>query len=333
MSYEILVGDVLAMLATIPDNSVRCVVTSPPYWGLRDYGVDGQLGLEATPGQYTDSMVEVFREVRRVLTDDGTLWLNLGDSYNNRAVSRPSSHQAGLGFSSESIATSWADHAIAGRTRKSISDPMIGLKEKDLVGIPWRTAFALQQDGWYLRQDIIWAKPNPMPESVRDRCTKAHEYLFLMTKSPRYFYDHKAVAEPSVGKWNSAKDFKSRQEMTSPEIAQGADLKLMRTRGFGTHHPDEERDTRNRRSVWTITTKPFKGAHFAVMPEALVEPCILAGSQPGDLILDPFAGSGTVGVVSLRHGRRFLGIELNPAYAEIAHQRIAPHLPTQGDIA
>jgi DNA modification methylase len=278
VNATILVGDVRERLKGLPDGSVRCVVTSPPYWGLRDYGHDGQLGLEQTPEDYVAGMVEVLREVRRVLADDGTLWLNLGDSY-------------GSG--------------------------------KQLVGIPWRVAFALQADGWYLRQDIIWAKPNPMPESVRDRCTKAHEYLFLLSKKPRYYYDADAVREPFAHP-HLADEAKRRKESgrlgTGPyEAGAGRNDFGGYTGGVGYA---SQSDGRNRRSVWTVTTKPFRGAHFAVMPEALVEPCVLAGSAEGDTVLDPFAGSGTVGVVALRHGRSFVGVELNPDYADIALGRI-----------
>jgi DNA modification methylase len=262
-------------LADIEAGSVQTCVTSPPYWGLRDYGHDGQLGLESTPDEYVARMVGVFREVRRVLADDGTLWLNLGDSYATGA-GKVGDHPGG-GVQG----ASWR-----GATTSPNRLPIEGFKPKDLVGIPWRVAFALQADGWWLRQDIIWHKPNPMPESIRDRCTKSHEYLFLLAKSERYFYDNEAIAEQAL-----------------------------------------HSDTRNRRSVWTIATKPFKGAHFAVMPEALAEPCVLAGSRADDLVLDPFSGSGTVGVVALRHGRRFVGVELNPEYAEIARDRIEGDQP------
>ena len=344
---DIRCGDCLDVLREMPDRSVHCCVTSPPYFGLRDYGVDGQVGLEDTPAEYVAKLVGVFREVRRVLRDDGTLWLNLGDSYASKRVGR--------------------------------------LKHKDLVGIPWHVAFSLRADGWYLRQDIIWHKPNPMPESVTDRCTKAHEYVFLLTKSPRYYYDANAIREPikpTSGKINGAplrgphvmKEGARRTEPRSYNVIKGA----------------------NRRSVWTITTKPFKGAHFATFPPDLVEPCILAGTSErgacpecgapwvrkmsgmkykppvveagernvddsrGDktrkldgksaawrdavasqrtlgffsscecgkepvpaTVLDPFGGSGTTGMVAARHGRRSTLIELNPEYVEIMRARIA----------
>ncbi|HEY7824122.1 MAG TPA: site-specific DNA-methyltransferase [Acidimicrobiia bacterium] len=271
----ILVGDVRDSLRGLPDGCVRTVVTSPPYWGLRDYGHDGQIGLEQTPDEYVAEMVGVFREVRRVLADDGTVWLNLGDSY-------------GSG--------------------------------KQLVGIPWRVAFALQADGWYLRQDIIWAKPNPMPESVTDRCTKAHEYVFLLTKQPRYYYDHEAVSEPAVCISGTVRFSNRRAVGGMKVVATGNE-------GRRSNEQDARKSTRNRRSVWTVTTKPFKGAHFAVMPEALVEPCVLAGSAVGDTVLDPFSGSGTVGVVALRHSRNYIGCELNPDYAALSEARIRDDQP------
>jgi DNA modification methylase len=273
--YEILTGDVRERLADIPDGSVRCCVTSPPYWGLRDYGHDGQIGLEQTPDEYVAEMVAVFREVRRVLADDGTLWLNIGDSYASFRDGKATPDTT----RGDSTGTLVEKGKASNRSASNFTETYI--KHKDLVGIPWRLAFALQADGWWLRQDIIWHKPNPMPESVTDRCTKAHEYVFLLTKSARYHYDHEAMQE----------------EATTGQ-------------------------TRNRRSVWSVNTKPFKGAHFAVMPEALAEPCVLAGSAPGDLVLDPFTGSGTVAVVALRHGRRFIGTELNPEYVQIAQDRI-----------
>lgn len=276
MKAEILVGDVRSRLAEIPDKSVQCVVTSPPYWGLRDYGNAGQIGLEQTPQEYVAEIVSVFREVWRVLSDDGVLWLNLGDSYFSKTK--------GTGGMNPETSPK---NAIKGKVNFQAFDPVyldagdLPIKQKDLVGIPWRVAFALQDDGWYLRQDIIWAKPNPMPESVRDRCTKSHEYIFMLTKQPRYYFDNEAIKEITADKGR-----------------------------------------RNKRDVWTIPTKPFKGAHFAVMPEAIVEPCVLASSRPGDTVLDPFTGSGTVAVVALRHGRNYVGTELNPEYADIAINRI-----------
>ena len=310
---EIMVGDCRTLMDAMDAGSVQTCVTSPPYWGLRDYGHDGQIGLEQTPDEYVAEMVGVFREVRRVLADDGTLWLNLGDSYK---PSSGGSTKKGLNerYFGRTFATDkqGADEGHLDRSRFVAAD----LKPKDLVGIPWRVAFALQADGWWLRQDIIWHKPNPMPESVTDRCTKAHEYLFLLTKQARYYYDHDAVLEPfsDGGGWIGRQPRKTGKH-NSDRLDGGA----MATTG--------NEAGRNRRSVWTITTKPFAGAHFAVMPTALAEPCILAGSRPGDLVLDPFTGSGTVGVVALRHNRQFIGTELNPDYATIAHNRIVDDAP------
>lgn len=276
---KIYTGDALAVLRKMTAASVQTCVTSPPYWGLRDYGVKGQIGLEKTPGEYVEKLVTVFREVRRVLKDDGTLWLNLGDSY---AGGGPHHGAKNTGKSATNRGS------ITGIDRL----PIAGLKSKDLVGIPWRVAFALQSDGWYLRSDIIWAKPNPMPESVRDRPTKAHEYLFLLSKSPRYYYDADAIREPCVDgmrmpkKWNNPKG-------------------------------------KNKRTVWTITPKPYRGAHFATFPPQLIEPCILAGAPAGGVVLDPFSGAGTTAIVAEQHGRRAIGIELNPAYVELTAKRNA----------
>jgi DNA modification methylase len=264
-SHRIIQGDCIEGLRTLPDASVHCCVTSPPYWGLRDYGHDGQIGLEATPEAYVARMVDVFREVRRVLRDDGTCWVNLGDSYN---AGRDGGHPGGK--------KQWKPEQIKYQGRSGAN--VFGLKPKDLVGIPWRVAFALQADGWWLRQDIIWHKPNPMPESVRDRCTKAHEYVFLLTKSERYYYDADAVREPlkaggdhdrprrfdSFGQTSKGSDVRFRADGVTPVRDKGH---VMQSNPAG----------RNRRSVWTVTTKPYSGAHFAVMPPDLVEPCIKAG--------------------------------------------------------
>ena len=329
MKARILIGDARKRLAELPAGSVRTCITSPPYFGLRDYGtaswdggdpecphtgkpmatkaninrntggndvknataleffrercercgamrVDSQMGLEETPEAYVEEMVLLFREVWRVLADDGTLWLNLGDSYG---------------------------------------------KEKQLQGIPWRVALALQADGWTLRQDIIWAKPNPMPESVTDRCTKSHEYVFLLSKSARYYYDHVAVKEDSV--YTDARLDKGRSVYNGKRDGK---------EGNGQRAFVVVNDKRNRRDVWTIASKPFKGAHFAVMPEALVEPCVLGGSAEGDTVLDPFTGSGTVAVVALQHGRNFVGTELNPEYGQIAKDRITKAAPMFNEV-
>ena len=297
---EIIVGDALEQLRQMPAESVNCCVTSPPYWGLRDYGVAGQIGLDASLSEFLAKMVAVFEEVRRVLRKDGTCWVNLGDAY---AGSTQGRRTQGPMITGRRAAASNARH------RPGLSD---GLKHKDLMGIPWRVAFALQDAGWFLRADIIWHKPNPMPESVMDRPSRAHEYLFLLTSSNRYHYNAKAIRETAkVG--NHHRNVIRPQPSHVP--AKSAHLGLWKTKGkeFG----------RNKRSVWTITPQPFKGAHFATFPPKLVEPCILAGCPVDGLVLDPFAGSGTTGLVALTHGRRFLGIELNPAYAEMARQRLS----------
>ena len=309
MTAKILIGDVRTRLADIESGSVQTCVTSPPYWGLRDYGNDGQIGLEATVAEYVNNMVDVFREVKRVLRDDGTLWLNLGDSYAGSGKGR---NPDGTIHVSALIAKQGTS---AGTVMGNVPSGLVpeGLKAKDLIGIPWRVAFALQADGWYLRQDIIWAKPNPMPESVTDRCTKSHEYVFLLSKSPKYFFNNKAIKEPAVSYGKDKRSDKGR--FTYDEKFDGSE-------GTGNQAFVTITETRNKRDVWTLTTKPFKGAHFAVMPEALVEPCILAGSGGGDTVLDPFTGSGTVGVVALREGRKFIGTELNPEYAAMAVERI-----------
>lgn len=295
----ILVGDCRENLRTLPDQSVNTCVTSPPYFGLRDYGHDGQIGLEQTPDAFVAELVAVFREVRRVLRDDGTLWLNLGDSY---AANRPYQVPSTKGGIKHGPAQS------AGGKASVVPD---GLKPKDLIGIPWRVAFALQADGWYLRQDIIWHKPNPMPESVRDRCTKAHEYIFLLSKGPKYFFDSEAMKERAVGAPSGNKIRKSRPTQQS----------LQRGDKCGSV-PWEGGETRNRRSVWTVATKPFAEAHFATYPPDLIEPCILAGCPVGGTVLDPFFGAGTTGLVAQRHGRGWIGCELNPTYAAMAEARI-----------
>lgn len=301
----ILLGDVRQTLPTLPDRSVQTCITSPPYFGLRDYGVDGQLGLEPTPREFVDAMVRVFREVRRVLRDDGTLWLNLGDSY------------AGARGGAQGQSGACANRSAAKqRCRERNADRMPeGFKPKDLMGIPWRVAFALQDDGWYLRQDIIWSKPNPMPESVRDRCTKAHEYLFLLSKSERYYFDADAIAESLADS--------SVQRLSQPSLAQQTGSARVPGKTNGAMKAVGQVDgTRNKRSVWTIPTQPFKEAHFATFPPALVEPCIRAGSRAGDTVLDPFLGAGTTALIAEREGRQWIGCELNPEYAAIAERRL-----------
>lgn len=298
-------GDVRDGLRAMASAGVRArtCVTSPPYWGLRDYGVAGQLGLEETVDEYVANMVEVFRLVRDVLADDGTLWLNLGDSYNTQAGavgSRPGG--GGRGDKWKQIGAMTSPNRM----------PQKGLKPKDLVGIPWRVAFALQADGWWLRQDIIWAKPSPMPESIRDRCTKSHEYLFLLSKRERYYFDADAISEPAI---NAGKIVKTN----------GADGYESETHDLRTWEGLKRgvlvKDRRNRRSVWTIPSEPYLDAHFAVMPTALVEPCVLAGSAVGDVVLDPFMGSGTVAQVAQALGRSWVGCELNPEYHAMIARR------------
>lgn len=365
-------GDCLELLQGMPDGIVNTCVTSPPYFGLRDYGHAGQIGLEQTPDEYVAKLVDVFREVRRVLRDDGTLWLNLGDSYNAQPGQRKDTDKAG-----------GKQQTVRGSTAAP-SRSVDGLKPKDLIGIPWMVAFALRADGWYLRQDIIWAKPNPMPESVTDRCTKSHEYIFLLSKSPSYYCDMGAIKEPaapaSVARWaqdvegqigsdrvpgktngtmkavggrlagnvnppkgqaayeagdeshrtkggllaysqrqRSARDSFKRDDSKRADVIPGQTV--------GTHRPDREEsewdtDTRNKRSVWTVSTKPYKGAHFATFPVALIEPCILAGAPAGGVVLDPFFGSGTTGEVAQNLGRKFIGCELNPAYKALQDERL-----------
>lgn len=337
MSVEILVGDCRDVLAGMPDKSVHCIVTSPPYFGLRNYNVYGQMGLEPTPDEFVAALVGVLREARRVLRDDGTLWLNLGDSYN---AGRSGGHGATDGSGTSTLASDAPVNASPVHKGRS---PALGAKQ--LLGIPWRVAFALQSDGWYLRQDIIWHKPNPMPESVTDRCTKAHEYIFLLSKSSRYYYDSEAISEPVAassvarlsqpnlenqagsfrvpGKTNGAMKavgrggksaFRGQGHFRDGDGPANRDGRDMRDVGAG--------DTRNKRSVWTVTTKPFKGAHFATFPPDLIEPCILAGCPVGGTVLDPFLGAGTTGLVAQRLGRNAIGIELNPEYAAMARERI-----------
>jgi len=359
------IGDCVEVMKSIPDATVQCVVTSPPYWGLRDYGtamwyggddncdhladrslyetgfvnskqstnkgtgnrdiikhnicpkcnairIDNQLGLEKTPKEYVEKMVEIFREIKRILKDDGTVWLNLGDSYANTGCD---SSKVG-GFTGERI----RKKEMGINPNDSCQDSQlrqipVGLKPKDLVGIPWSVAFALQKDGWYLRSDIIWHKPNPMPESVTDRPTKSHEYIFLLTKSAKYYYDADAIREPytePMNRWGGekleAKGQSDWDEGTGQVTYRDRD---MRPNDLG----------RNKRSVWTVNTRPYPEAHFATYPPELITPCILAGSKKGDIVLDPFGGSGTTGYVAEKHGRKFILIELNPKYKELADRR------------
>lgn len=335
MSIDIRIGDSRSVLATLPDASVHCVVTSPPYYGLRDYGVEGQMGLEASPDEFVAGMVAVFREVRRVLRDEGTLWLNIGDTYAGSWGAQSRGSAAGEGKatitgSSPLSARSIAAHPARTGTGSVKNTP--GIKAKDLIGIPWMLAFALRADGWYLRQEIIWHKPNPMPESVADRCTKSHESVFLLSKSPRYHFDADAIAEDANcgAKGSSFTDGKTgehqagRAQKVRPSVARGGfNGKTEEMAGSGQNAFRAVTETRNKRSVWTIATQSFREAHFATFPPALVEPCILAGCPVGGTVLDPFFGAGTTGMVADRLQRNCIGIELNPAYAEIARNRIS----------
>ena len=286
---QIITADALEALRKLPDGCCSTCVTSPPYYAARDYGSRNQIGLEKTPEEYTQRLVEVFREVRRVLSNDGTLWLNIGDSYATKTIAKE-------------------------------------IKRKDLYGIPWLLALALRADGWYLRADIIWYKPNTMPESAKDRPTRAHEYVFLLSKSPNYYYDAEAVKETAVGygpdnpgrKRGNTSTFRGGNAYTHNQATNNSTNVERQSHGL----VPNESGKRNRRSVWTVATRPYKGAHFATFPEELVRPCILAGSRPGDTVLDPFAGSGTTGAVAIQEGRDFIGIEINPEYSKMSEQRI-----------
>ncbi len=293
----IITADASSALQSLPAESVQCCVTSPPYWGLRDYGVSGQLGLEKSPDEYVNNLRLIFEQVRRVLKADGTLWLNLGDSYN---AGRNGGHPGG----------GKQGYAWKGVQRSGNNVP--GLKPKNLVGIPWRVAFALQADGWYLRSEIIWHKSNCLPESVTDRPTKAHEHIFLMAKNAKYFYDADAIREPHAA--DSIR--RTKRKFVYKHKPPGQTGHTRTPDGFC------HAKGKNKRDVWRVSTKPFKGAHFATFPPDLIEPCILAGSKPGDTILDPFFGAGTTGLVASKHGRKYIGIELNPAYVAIAEERL-----------
>lgn len=332
-SVSLYAGDCLDLMRSMDAGIAQTCVTSPPYWGLRDYGMPGQFGLEKTPEEYVAKMVEVFREVKRVLRDDGTLWLNLGDSY---AANRSYQVAQPKGGPKHGLA-----QAVGGRGQKAAE---FGLKPKDLVGIPWMVAFALRADGWYLRQDIIWAKPNPMPESVTDRCTKSHEYIFMLSKSARYYYDADAIKEPatesSLKRWDQniegqAGSSRVPGKTNGPMKALGggqANIRKARDkqRGHSRRHAgfndrwdamtkaEQCSGLRNKRSVWTVSTKPFKEAHFATFPPNLITPCILAGAPPGGTVLDPFMGAGTTAYVAKEYGRKAIGCELNPAYIDLA---------------
>jgi len=309
----ILTGDCIAAMKTLEEKTVQTCVTSPPYFGLRDYGHPGQIGLEPTPEDFVSAMVAVFREVRRVLRDDGTLWLNLGDTYAaNRGGTTPPAQTVAGGIGGKGGQKERRGQADGYNPTRDCT--RYGLKHKDLIGIPWRVAFALQADGWYLRQDIIWHKPNPMPESVRDRCTKAHEYIFLLSKSQKYFFDNEAIKVPVKQDWGTRNRTNGKYHNEGTGLQPHSGL-------------EKSYEKANKRSVWSVTTKPYKGAHFATFPPALIEPCILAGSCPGDIVLDPFGGSGTTGAVAIEHGRRSILIELNPEYIPLIQERLEKAKP------
>lgn len=310
---QIICGDCLEVMKDMPDNFIDCCITSPPYWGLRDYGVDGQIGLEKTPEEYVAKLVDIFREVKRVLRSDGTVWLNLGDSYYGGGWK---------GSQTDLTGTKQGTNAgtLAGKDMtKDAPHPII--KTKDLVGIPWRVAFALQSDGWYLRQDIIWHKPNPMPESVADRCTKSHEYIFLLAKSAKYYYDNEAIKEDSVDE----ESYKGRRFRGAKAIvaANARPNSSPNTLDYGNDAGAKSWPKRNKRDVWTVTVKPYKESHFATFPPDLILPCVLAGCPKDGLILDPFMGSGTTAEVAYKNGRNYIGIELNPEYCKLDRGEIA----------
>jgi len=301
----VLFGDCKQNLSTFLPKTARMCVTSPPYYGLRNYGdEEKQIGQENTPEEYIQNLVEVFREVREVLTDDGTLWVNMGDSYYN--------YRPGKAYVKQTVASSRQDLPEYSPKRSNRLD---GIKEKDLIGIPWMLAFALRADGWYLRQDIIWHKPNPMPESVRDRCTKSHEYIFLLSKQKKYYYNNEAIKEP-------AKDWGTRDRSKGKYHNKGTGLQPHT--GLSKSYP-----TKNKRSVWSVTNKPYRGSHFAVFPPDLIEPCIKAGSEEGDCVLDPFMGSGTTAMVAKSLGRDYIGCELHEDYGNLIQQRVVEYKPVQ----
>lgn len=299
-------GNCLEVLKSFEDKCINCCVTSPPYYGLRDYGVEGQIGNEDTPFDYVDKLVDIFAEVRRVLKDDGTLWLNLGDSWAGSSQGTGTKHPTPKQASNHGTNYMTTEHHVS--KLKHVE----GCKPKDLIGIPWMVAFSLRESGWYLRQDIIWAKGNPMPESVKDRCTKSHEYIFLLSKSRKYYYDYHAIKEPATTKPTKRDkhkegyqaDYTKGDRFSSGERVYGSD------------------GMRNKRDVWNVNTKPCKEAHFATYPDTLIEPCILAGCPEGGVVLDPFMGAGTTGMVAKRYNRNYVGIELNTEYIDIANKRI-----------
>ena len=300
MNTQILNGDCIEMMRTLKDQSINCCVTSPPYYGLRDYGHEGQIGLEETPDAFVQKLVEVFREVKRVLRDDGTLWLNLGDSYSGSGKG-PAGN---LG----------SKHNERHMEHKHIAIIPDGLKPKNLIGIPWMVAFALRADGWYLRQDIIWHKPNPMPESVQDRCTKAHEYIFLLSKSSKYYYDNEKIKEPVKQDWGTRNRSNGKYHNEGSGLQPHSGL-------------EKSYEFANKRSVWSVNTRSYEGAHFATYPPELIRPCILAGCPKGGVVLDPFGGSGTTAAVANEEGRDAILCELNPEYIALINKRLSEVQP------
>ena len=300
MRNTILYGDCRDTLKQF-DEQARTCITSPPYYGLRDYGgEENQIGQEKTPEEFIDQLVSVCKEVRNVLTDDGTLWINLGDSYYN--------YRPGKGQSYPKQSVSKTNQDLPTQCNKR-GNKLEGLKEKDLIGIPWMFAFAMRSDGWYLRQDIIWHKPNPMPESVKDRCTKSHEYIFLLSKNKKYYYDNEAIKEPVKQDWGTRNRTNGKYHNSGSGLSPHSGL----TKSY---------DRKNKRDVWSITNKPYKGSHFAVFPPDLITPCILAGSEKGDIVLDPFMGSGTTAMVAKQLGRDYIGCELHEEYSNLIDQRV-----------
>lgn len=338
MSFQIIQGDALTVLRTMEDASVNCCITSPPFYGLRNYGVEGQIGLEKTPALYIQQLVGVFREVKRVLCENATVWLNLGDSY---ASGKGTCYNPGGNTSSLNVHLKAANVHPLDRGNKSTLAAQ-GLKPKDLIGIPWATAFALRDEGWHLRSDIIWAKPAPMPESVTDRPTRSHEYIFLLAKAERYYYDFEAVKELAIANHGSGNGYRRDARLTfdgrgsdepwqprksrdsfKREASRRAEVPGQTLREHRPNRAESSWDvqSRNLRDVWTVNTEPFPEAHFATFPPKLIEPCVLAGCPAGGTILDPFCGAGTTGLVAKKHGRNFIGIELNPAYIAMAERR------------
>ena len=319
---KVYLGDSLEIIKNFPDESIDCVVTSPPYYGLRDYGVAGQIGLEYTPSQYIERLVSLFREIRRCLKKDGTIWVNIGDSYNNTAPGNKNPH----GFSQNR--PSYTNYETKKMREKKLVN---GIKQKDLIGIPWMLAFALRADGWYLRQDIIWHKPNPMPESVTDRCTKSHEYIFLFSKNEKYYFDYEAIMEPCSEK-------QTEHYIGKNYYGNGTKKERTHEQGYSQKENGGHRDNsggfdcemsikdgvvvRNKRDVWNVPVRPNKESHFATYPEMLIRPCILAGCAEGGIVLDPFMGSGTTGIVARKLNRNYVGCELNPEYQKMAERRI-----------